>query len=106
MVPNLGDGVAGVAYPWLASAVTRDPLQIALIGVANRLPWLLFSLPAGVIVSLAENWIGREPALRLPLYVASGVFLILLLVALPRLNTSRIEAARRAELPTEDQPVD
>jgi MFS family permease len=41
--------VAGVAYPWLASAITRDPIQIALIGVANRLPWLLFSLPAGVL---------------------------------------------------------
>ncbi len=41
--------MAGVAYPWLASAITRDPIQIALIGVANRLPWLLFSLPAGVV---------------------------------------------------------
>ncbi len=47
-VSNFGDGVAGVAYPWFASAITRDPIQIALIGVANRLPWLLFSLPAGV----------------------------------------------------------
>ncbi len=48
-VSTFGDGVAGVAYPWLASAITRDPIQIALIGVANRLPWLLFSLPAGVL---------------------------------------------------------
>jgi MFS family permease len=49
VVSNFGDGIAGVAYPWLASAITRDPIQIALIGVANRLPWLLFSLPAGVL---------------------------------------------------------
>ncbi|MFM7351174.1 MAG: MFS transporter [Actinomycetota bacterium] len=46
---NLGDGLATVAFPWLASAVTRDPFLIALITVMNRLPWLIFTLPAGVI---------------------------------------------------------
>jgi len=46
---NLGDGVATIAYPWLASAVTRSPLLIALVAVAARLPWLVFTLPAGVI---------------------------------------------------------
>jgi MFS family permease len=48
-VSNLGDGVAQVAYPWLASAVTRSPLLIATVAIASRLPWLLFTLPAGVI---------------------------------------------------------
>ncbi|MEY4497823.1 MAG: hypothetical protein RLZZ364_1128 [Actinomycetota bacterium] len=38
-----------VAYPWLASAVTRSPFLIALSAVASRLPWLIFTLPAGVI---------------------------------------------------------
>jgi MFS family permease len=46
---NLGDGIASIAYPWLASAVTRSPLLIALVMVASRLPWLVFTLPAGVI---------------------------------------------------------
>ncbi len=46
---NLGDGLMTVALVWLASAITRDALLIALVGVAGRLPWLLFSLPAGVI---------------------------------------------------------
>lgn len=46
---NLGDGVSSIAYPWLASAVTRSPLLIALVAVASRLPWLIFTLPAGVI---------------------------------------------------------
>ena len=46
---NLGDGLMAVALVWLASAVTRDALLIALVGVAERLPWLIFSLPAGVI---------------------------------------------------------
>ena len=46
---NLGDGLATVAFPWLASAVTRDPFLIAFITVMSRLPWLIFTLPAGVI---------------------------------------------------------
>lgn len=48
-ISNLGDGIGLIAYPWLASAVTRNPLLIALVAVVQRLPWLLFSLPAGVI---------------------------------------------------------
>ncbi len=55
VVSNFGDGVATVAYPWLASAITRDPLQIALIGVATRLPWLLFTLPAGVLTDRVDR---------------------------------------------------
>ena len=46
---NLGDGLMSVALVWLASAVTRDAMLIALVGVAGRIPWLVFSLPAGVI---------------------------------------------------------
>jgi MFS family permease len=52
---NLGDGVAVIAYPWLASAVTRNALLIALIAIAQRLPWLIFSLPAGVITDRVDR---------------------------------------------------
>lgn len=55
VVSNLGDGISGVAYPWLASAVTRNPVHIALVGVATRLPWLIFSLPAGVITDRVDR---------------------------------------------------
>ncbi len=48
-ISNLGDGVGVLAYPWLASAVTRNPVLIALVAAAQRLPWLIFTLPAGVI---------------------------------------------------------
>jgi MFS family permease len=75
VVSNLGDGVAGVAYPWLASAVTRDPLQIALIGVANRLPWLLFSLPAGVLTDRLDRRkiVAAMDAFRFLLTLAVGL---------------------------------
>jgi MFS family permease len=55
VVSNLGDGVGVVAYPWLASAVTRSPLLIALVAAASRLPWLVFTLPAGVITDRVDR---------------------------------------------------
>ena len=55
VISNLGDGVALIAYPWLASAVTRNGLLIALIAVAQRLPWLIFTLPAGVITDRVDD---------------------------------------------------
>lgn len=55
VISNLGDGIGLVAYPWLASAITRHPLLIALVFVAQRLPWLLFSLPAGVITDRVDR---------------------------------------------------
>ncbi|MEK7253086.1 MAG: MFS transporter [Actinomycetota bacterium] len=55
VISNLGDGVGVIAYPWLASAITRDPVLIALIAVAQRLPWLFFTLPAGVITDRVDR---------------------------------------------------
>ena len=48
-VSNLGDGISALAFPWLATLLTRDPFLISLVAFATRLPWLLFSIPAGVI---------------------------------------------------------
>ena len=55
VVSNLGDGMATIAYPWLASAITRNPILVALVAVAQRLPWLLFTLPAGVITDRVDR---------------------------------------------------
>ena len=55
VVSNLGEGMGTLAYPWLASAVTRDPILVALVAVAQRLPWLLFTLPAGVITDRVDR---------------------------------------------------
>jgi len=55
VISNLGDGMAQVAYPWLASAVTRNPILVALVIVAQRLPWLVFTLPAGVITDRVDR---------------------------------------------------
>jgi MFS family permease len=52
---NLGDGISVIAYPWLASALTRNPIHIAAVAVVTRLPWLLFSLPAGVVTDRVDR---------------------------------------------------
>ena len=54
-ISNLGDGISLIAYPWLASAVTRNPKLIAMVAVVQRLPWLLFTLPAGVITDRSDR---------------------------------------------------
>lgn len=55
VISNLGDGVGQIAYPWLASAVTRNPVLVAMVMVAQRLPWLVFTLPAGVITDRVDR---------------------------------------------------
>jgi len=55
VISNLGDGVSMIAYPWLASAITRNPILVALVMVAQRLPWLVFTLPAGVITDRVDR---------------------------------------------------
>ncbi|MCL1593904.1 MAG: MFS transporter [Actinomycetia bacterium] len=55
VISNLGDGVTVIALPWLASAVTRNAVLIALVAVASRLPWLVFTLPAGVITDRVDR---------------------------------------------------
>jgi MFS family permease len=88
VVSNLGDGITMVAYPWLASAVTRSPILIALIAVMARLPWLLFSLPAGVITDRIDRkkLIISMDLLRGALTMSVGFLVLIQQSNLPGLN--------------------
>ena len=44
---NLADGVFQITLPLVALGITRDPAAFASVTLVGRLPWLLFSLPAG-----------------------------------------------------------
>ena len=63
---NLGDGLVALALPWLATLLTRDPIAIAAVAAAGRIPWLLFSIPAGVIADRTDRrkLIARSDLLR------------------------------------------
>lgn len=52
---NLADGVAVVAWGWIASLLTRDALLVALVPVALRLPWALLALPAGLVTDRVDR---------------------------------------------------
>ena len=52
---NLADGIAVVAWGWIASLLTRDALLVALVPVALRLPWFLLALPAGVLTDRLDR---------------------------------------------------
>lgn len=54
-ISNLGDGISALAFPWLATLLTRDPLLIGAVAAAGRLPWLLFALPAGVVTDRMDR---------------------------------------------------
>ena len=54
-VSNLGDGVTLVAGPLLAASLTRDPRLVAGLAVAQRLPWLVFSLLSGALVDRLDR---------------------------------------------------
>ena len=55
IVSSTGDGMFVTAFPLLAATLTRDPVLIAGITVATRLPWLLFSMVTGAIADRMDR---------------------------------------------------
>lgn len=47
---NLADGIGRTAVPLIATTLTRDPFAIAVIGALAFVPWLVFGIPAGMLV--------------------------------------------------------
>src|SRR3954454_7075109 len=54
-VGNLGDGLSLAAGPLLIASQTHDPFLVALAGLLQRLPWLLFGLHAGVVADRVDR---------------------------------------------------
>ncbi len=52
---NFADGVALVVWAWIATLLTRDPVLVALMPFALRLPWFLFALPAGIVTDRIDR---------------------------------------------------
>jgi MFS family permease len=50
---TIGSEAAGIAYALLALELTHSPAKAGLTGFARLVPWVLFGLPAGVIV---DRW--------------------------------------------------
>ena len=90
---NLADGIAGFAYPWLFSLLTRDPLLISIVSVLVNLPRLIFVLYAGVI---ADKF-NRQKIL---IYTRLGqVFLTSMFILLIFINLDSIPKANAPNAP-------
>jgi MFS family permease len=55
VVSSTGDGMFITAFPLLAATLTRDPVLIAGITVATRLPWLIFSMLTGAVADRMDR---------------------------------------------------
>ena len=55
VISSLGGGISGVAIPWIATSLTRDPVAITLITLAGQLPWIIFTLHAGVLIDRLDK---------------------------------------------------
>jgi MFS family permease len=54
-ISNLGDGVVLAAFPLLVASISSSPQAVAGMTAAATLPWLLFGLPAGVVVDRVDR---------------------------------------------------
>ncbi|MHC0429761.1 MFS transporter [Streptomyces sp. O3] len=68
---DLADGIYKIAVPLLALGISRSAVAVSVVGLAVRLPWLIATLPAGVV---ADRWAPRTvmrwaSAIRLPLVI-------------------------------------
>ena len=79
-ISNVGDGMSTIAYPWLASAITRNPILISLVVLVQRLPWLIFTLPAGVITDRVD----RKRAMVFADFIRFGLTLVVALAVLSK----------------------
>src|SRR6185295_2274815 len=79
-ISNVGDGMSLIAYPWLASALTRNPLLIAAVSLVQRLPWMIFTLPAGVITDRVD----RKKAMVFADFTRFGLTLVVAIAVLGR----------------------
>jgi MFS family permease len=55
VLSNVGDGLVITAFPLLAAGLSDSPQAVAALTAAATLPWLLFGLPAGVVVDRLER---------------------------------------------------
>jgi MFS family permease len=96
-VSNLGDGIALAAGPLLVASQTHDPFLVAMAGLLQRLPWLLFGLYAGVIadrhdrrlIVVLVNLVRAAVLALLAVAIATGaVDVVIVLVAMFLLGTA------------------
>ena len=74
-ISQFGDEITGIALPFVAITILgADAFQMGILGVVRFLPWILFTLPAGV-------WVDRMR--RRPILIGADVARAALLATIP-----------------------
>jgi MFS family permease len=77
-ISSTGDGAFVAALPLLAVTITRDPRLVSVVTAATYLPWMLLSLPAGVVVDRYDRaalmW--RAQAVQAAVVAAIAVLIV------------------------------
>ncbi|HEY2557863.1 MAG TPA: MFS transporter [Diaminobutyricibacter sp.] len=68
---NLADGLGRTAVPLIATTLTRDPALIAGLTAVTYLPWLIFGIPAGMLLDRVDRRIAMAVANTLRFAVAA-----------------------------------
>lgn len=87
---NLGDGIALASGPLLVASQTDDPLLVAAAGFLQRLPWVLFGLPAGVLVDRHDR---RRMVILVNLARAAVVGVLAITILTDAVNVAVVLAA-------------
>ncbi|WP_314148406.1 MFS transporter [uncultured Leifsonia sp.] len=74
---NLADGIGRTAVPLIATTLTRDPALIAGLTAVTFLPWLLFGIPAGMLLDRVDRRIAMAVANSLRFAVAALLALLI-----------------------------
>jgi predicted MFS family arabinose efflux permease len=77
-ISNLADGIGLTAAPLLAATLTRDPLLVSGLTIAQRLPWFLFTLISGALVDRLDRRqvLGLANLARFLLLVTLGLIVL------------------------------
>jgi predicted MFS family arabinose efflux permease len=89
-VSNAGDGLSIAAGPLLVASQTHSPLLVALAGLLQRLPWLVFGLHAG---ALADRLDRRRMVIVCDLFRAIVLGILAVTVASGRVDITLVLVA-------------
>ncbi|MEA2650586.1 MAG: hypothetical protein QOI85_307, partial [Chloroflexota bacterium] len=74
-ISQFGDEITGIALPFVAITILgADAFEMGILGVVRFLPWILFTLPAGV-------WVDRMR--RRPILISADIARAALLATIP-----------------------
>lgn len=85
---TLGTQVQGVVVAWQVYAATKDPLSLGLIGLAEALPYIAITLPAGHLADVHDR--KRIASLAMLALLGCALALLALTLAVPRIGTREV----------------